>query len=94
MVPAEEGSSDGEAVSGVDGEFSSGETGTTFAGRCSGEVWKCGTKVREREDLEMGMWELCVQLMVEVKGVDEIMKENNVEETKGKEKGKGESRRQ
>lgn len=60
MAPVEEGSSAGEAVSGLDGEFSSGETGTTFMGRCSGEVRKDGTKVREREDLEMGVWESCV----------------------------------
>lgn len=94
MAPAEEGSSDGEAVSGVDGEFSSGETDTTFMGRCSGEVWKYGQGQGKRGSRNGHVGIMCVQTMVEVKGVDEIMKENNVEETKGEEEGEGESRRQ
>lgn len=83
MAPAEEGSSDGEAVSGVDGKFSSGETGTTFMERCSGEVWKYGQDQGKRGSRNGHVGIMCVQMMVEVKGVDEIMKENHVEETKG-----------
>lgn len=85
-APAGVGDSEGEAgFRGAHGGFSRGLSLSrgTFRGRCSGEVYQQGTKVREREELEMHIWESCLQVMDEGIGVNEIIKGRNIEETGG-----------
>lgn len=65
IVLAAGGSLEGVAgFRGVDGEFGFGllrlRSWYTFSGRCSGEVWNFGIKVREKEELGRCIWELCL----------------------------------
>lgn len=53
-------------------------------GRCSGEVWTCGIRVRKTDELETCTWELYLQGVVEGIGIDESIRGKN-----GQEKGEG-----
>lgn len=99
LVPAEERCSEGEAgCGGVEGEFSSGVLSLRSwlhiqkeAFRRSSEMWNHG---QGKEELEMCIGESCLQMVVEGRGVAEILKGKNGKETRGGGEGRGEGRTQ